>query len=907
MNSQKPEPVRQSIRRSAGFGWSWLLLIVLTSTLTGVWLWHDYRATLDKAAVQQANVARLLEIHTSHVIANADAILDRVEDEVRDHDLMGQGADLRWPRFADMARQLPVSGRLWLYRADGSAVMASHMRHSTNNATDREYFTAQQVPGVGLFIGETVIGKTTGNKVFNLSRRIETADGTFAGVSMAAIDIDVFTQAVSDLQLGETAAYALLRSDGAVIMRHPDAGAASKRFSLKVLEAMKQAPAGLITAISAIDGKDRQAAYRTHASLPLAVVVSVARDEILAPWRQRATAITGALAVLLLVSGWLTVVARKATRREVSTMARMKTVLDTVAEGICGLNAQSQISFINPAGARMLGQRPDELVGRSFQDIAHHAQPDAPACTDCGCTILNLLHTQGEASGTGHFTHRLGHVLSTEYTATWVRDLDGQPGVVLAFRDVSALVAANHALCDQKEFLTSILDSLTEHVAVIDASGTITAVNAAWRRFAHANASTNASLPAVSEGTNYLEVCRQVQGTTSSDHAQSVCNGIEAVMTSKQDQFSLEYPCHSASEHRWFVMVCQPLQGKQQGAVIIHHDVTERKQQEMRLRASEEHFRLLAENMPDMVWKADADMRFTYINDADRRLRGFGRDEVIGHTIMDTLTPEGQAILQTLQAERQALEASGIRGRPLSHEFPQRCKDGSEIWIEVTTMPIYDTDGRISGFQGTGRDVTARKREEAQRMQESHRLKTQLEEAAARHIELQEKASRDQLTGLHNRGYLNETLPRELARGRREGMPIALIMLDLDHFKHVNDTHGHPAGDDVLRTLAALLRRETRESDLICRYGGEEFVVVMPGMGAEAAWPRVERWRTELASTVVRHGQADIRVTMSAGIVGFPDHGADMDSLLARADQMLYRAKTEGRNRVIVEGWQASQ
>lgn len=181
----------------------WILLSSVIVAGAGTWLWHDYQHTLAEAATQQANVARLLETHTSHVIANADGVLDRVLDEVREHDIMGKGSDLRWPIFAGLANKLPISGRLWLYRADGSAVMASHLRHSTNNATDREYFTAQKPADVGLFIGETVIGKTTGKKVFNLSRRIDAPGGGFGGVAMAAIDIDVFIQVVSELKLGK--------------------------------------------------------------------------------------------------------------------------------------------------------------------------------------------------------------------------------------------------------------------------------------------------------------------------------------------------------------------------------------------------------------------------------------------------------------------------------------------------------------------------------------------------------------------------------------------------------------------------------------------------------------------------------------------------------------------------------
>ncbi|MCX8085638.1 MAG: hypothetical protein N3C63_01925 [Rhodocyclaceae bacterium] len=171
----------------------WLVFASLLVILAGLWLWRDYRGILANADRQQANVARLLETYTTHIITNTDNVLARVIDEVRDHDILGAGADRRWPLFVEMAKQLPAKGRLWLYRADGSAVMASHLRHSTNNANDREYFTAHRDRAdIGLFIGETIIGKTTGRRVFNLSRRLETPSGTFAGVAMAAIEVEAF-------------------------------------------------------------------------------------------------------------------------------------------------------------------------------------------------------------------------------------------------------------------------------------------------------------------------------------------------------------------------------------------------------------------------------------------------------------------------------------------------------------------------------------------------------------------------------------------------------------------------------------------------------------------------------------------------------------------------------------------
>jgi diguanylate cyclase (GGDEF)-like protein len=164
---------------------------------------------------------------------------------------------------------------------------------------------------------------------------------------------------------------------------------------------------------------------------------------------------------------------------------------------------------------------------------------------------------------------------------------------------------------------------------------------------------------------------------------------------------------------------------------------------------------------------------------------------------------------------------------------------------------------------------------------------------------LKEQTIRDALTGLHNRRYLDETLPRELARAGREGYPLSLIILDLDRFKQINDTYGHPAGDAVIKILAEILKHATRQGDIACRYGGEEFLVVLTRTNLEAACDRAEEWRLALADQSIRHGELTLQVTLSAGIAVFPEHGYDMDTLVHHADQGLYLAKHQGRNRVM--------
>ncbi len=164
--------------------------------------------------------------------------------------------------------------------------------------------------------------------------------------------------------------------------------------------------------------------------------------------------------------------------------------------------------------------------------------------------------------------------------------------------------------------------------------------------------------------------------------------------------------------------------------------------------------------------------------------------------------------------------------------------------------------------------------------------------------ELRAQAIRDALTGLYNRRFLDEALPRELARAARDGAAVGVLMIDIDHFKRFNDEHGHAAGDAALRAVAARLQATARTGDLVCRYGGEELCVVMPGASAAGAAIHAERLRGAIGQLVV--GDRGATVTLSIGVAAAPEHGLSADGLLHAADEALYAAKTEGRDRVAV-------
>lgn len=184
----------------------------------------------------------------------------------------------------------------------------------------------------------------------------------------------------------------------------------------------------------------------------------------------------------------------------------------------------------------------------------------------------------------------------------------------------------------------------------------------------------------------------------------------------------------------------------------------------------------------------------------------------------------------------------------------------------------------------------------------NQQLNDQLRENEALQARLEEQATRDSLTRLYNRRYFEETFERELARALREESPLTLVLLDVDAFKQVNDTYGHPAGDALLVELARLLGQQSRRGDLVCRLGGDEFVMVLPGMNRQDAIQRADEWRMQIRTALQgmeRQIGGSGNVSVSIGLAWCPQHGKTVTELMRKADQALYRAKRSGRDCVV--------
>jgi diguanylate cyclase (GGDEF)-like protein/PAS domain S-box-containing protein len=299
-------------------------------------------------------------------------------------------------------------------------------------------------------------------------------------------------------------------------------------------------------------------------------------------------------------------------------------------------------------------------------------------------------------------------------------------------------------------------------------------------------------------------------------------------------------------------------------------DFSEHSRMQEELRQSELQFRTLFENMQDVYYRTDATGIVQMVGPAVRRVIGYTPEEVIG-SAAEAYYPSPA----DCDALKHALQLHGE-----INDFPGQMvhKNGSIIDISISSRALYDEYGKFTGVEGVYRDVTQRKNLER---------------------ELTRLATIDSLTGIENRRAFLEKAGQIFRSSQRYLHGLALVMLDIDHFKSINDQHGHLGGDRVLTSFAEIVKRELRESDVFGRLGGEEFCVLLQQTQRQEAQHVCERilQKVRAAVIVVCPGTA-LSLTVSLGVSSMRDSDDKLERILERADQALYRAKRLGRNRV---------
>ena len=301
---------------------------------------------------------------------------------------------------------------------------------------------------------------------------------------------------------------------------------------------------------------------------------------------------------------------------------------------------------------------------------------------------------------------------------------------------------------------------------------------------------------------------------------------------------------------------------------------------ELSVKVSELRYRRLFESAQDGILIIDADTgMITDVNPFLINMLGYSRDEFLEKKLWEV------GAFKDIEASQNAFDALQKNEYIRYEDLPLKAKDGRLIQVEFVSNVYLVGSEKV--IQCNIRDITERKQAQAALLKSEALLR--------------EQSTRDHLTGLYNRRYLEETLERELLRAARKHLSLGIIMFDVDNFKRINDALGHAAGDAILRELGSMLREHVRGEDMPSRYGGDEFIIALPEASRE-----VTRKRAELLRYSVHHlttqfeGRPHEAVTISLGVAVFPANGSTGAAILRAADDALYRAKREGRDRVVL-------
>ena len=287
------------------------------------------------------------------------------------------------------------------------------------------------------------------------------------------------------------------------------------------------------------------------------------------------------------------------------------------------------------------------------------------------------------------------------------------------------------------------------------------------------------------------------------------------------------------------------------------------------LERSEERFRRIVHSAEEGIWEIDGAARTSFVNPKMAQMLGYAIEDMLEQPLVAFMDDEGRALLERNIARRQL----GVSER---HEFKFLRKDGSELWATLATNPIFDADGTYLGALALVTDITA------------DRASSEL---------VWQRANFDTLTTLPNRHMFLDRLAQEVKKARRDGLQLALLFVDLDGFKQVNDTLGHDQGDVLLVEAARRIGASVRTSDTVARLGGDEFTVILPGLDRMAGIDRIAEAMLALLNRPFKLGAASPSISASIGIALFPDDADAPEELLRQADQAMYAAKQAGRNR----------
>ncbi|MBI2215405.1 MAG: EAL domain-containing protein [Acidobacteria bacterium] len=568
-----------------------------------------------------------------------------------------------------------------------------------------------------------------------------------------------------------------------------------------------------------------------------------------------------AFGVPLFPVGWLAITAfgaqafiRDTARRlfPVNLATAANLIVDAMADGVIVIDRDGRIQLVNHAVESLFGFSEDELRGEALERLLEKEEINSSRSD----RVRALMHGGVVREIERVFRARDGSTIPVSVSMAAFSDGAGASGMVIVLRDIRERRKAEASLRETSSLLRSTLDSTGDCILVLDNDGRIVSYN---QRFADAW-----QIPKrVLDRGRGEELIRTILDTLLAPDA-----FLDALMRASTLGTEQSFDVVELKDGRVFerVSIARILDGVVVGRVWSFREVTERRRAEATIEASERRYRQLFERNAAAVYRASIDGVILDCNDAFARIvRLDSRERVVGRTFSELFfeTAERAAIVETL---RDGGSLTGV-------ELALTRQDGSRVWILENVTMIHD--GGVDVVEGTMVDISTLKLAEEQ---------------------MEFQAYHDVLTLLPNRRMFTDRLAVSIAQNRRSGTVLAVMFLDIDHFKTINDTLGHTTGDELLLIVADRLRAAVREEDTVARLGGDEFTLLVGGLREIEDAARVAEKVLQAFQEPLRLGGRELVVTASVGVALFPEDGNDAETLLRNADDALYRAKELGRD-----------
>jgi diguanylate cyclase (GGDEF)-like protein/PAS domain S-box-containing protein len=755
----------------------------------------------------------------------------------------------------DKIAGLPQVAAIGLVNADGVLVNSSRPQPAPSlTLSDRNYYRAfKSDPALTSFVSEPILSRVDGARVIVIAKKITSPTGDFAGLVLATVTLDYFEKYFSSIKLREHGSIALFRNDGTLLVRYPRIeGTIGGAYSAGV-NALRGRDSAHFRIVGRMDNKDRIIAAHRLRTVPLFASVGLDTETALTEWREQLRVVIGAAIAFVAITAFLLVLIARRLFRErywseqalMLKKTQLNTAINNMTQGLVMFGPDEKLILCNERYLDMYRLSRDVVKPDcSFQDLLDHRENGYSFAGDTREYAQNLRKEIAKGAITSHVFEtgdgRLVQVVNRPM-------IDG--GWVSTHEDITESK-------QREESFRLLFESNPVPMWVFDTSSL---------RFLAVNDATIAHYGYSRENFMTMRVTdiRPAEDREIFLRHFSETGGINVGETvwrhQKSDGSVIEVEVYSKLL----------TYGERAAALVAIIDVTKRRNVERERDCDREFLRQIIENVPVMIAVKDAVSRkFILANRDAEAIWGMSRSEVLGKTTKELFPPEYADLID--RNDDLALQCDG----PLTIDaHPNMAKANDGRIVRSRRIAIRGDDGSPKYLVSVVEDLTESK------------------EAEKRIARL---AHYDSLTELPNRVLFRMRF-EEALKGIRDGGRIAILCLDLDNFKGINDALGHPVGDDLLKAVAARLQQCVRSTDLIARLGGDEFAIVQTEVGE----PRdvldlVTRIQETIKQSYEAGGHQLISDT-SIGIALAPDDGVDPDQLLRNADLALYEAKAAGR------------